>query len=254
MGREATRRDACNQIRKRLTYANVMSTIAAFLALGGAAAFAATNLPANSVGTGQLQKNAVRTGKIAPEAVRAGKLAKNAVTTDRLREGSVATKSIAKLAVNAGRLANLGVTTGKLANEAVGTGKLGSEAVTTGKLGSEAVNNGRLANNAVNNGKLADNAVTSNKIQDGQVLAADLGPINVKTAVATESKTGSIQVAVSCGSGERLISGGGLWSGSNTTDAQLRASFPSGNNWVAQGNNNSGGPLDFTAYALCLQG
>jgi hypothetical protein len=47
-------------MRRHLTYANVMATIAVFLALGGGAAFAATQvLPKNSVGSAQLKKNAV---------------------------------------------------------------------------------------------------------------------------------------------------------------------------------------------------
>lgn len=57
------------QIRKRLTYANVMSSIAVFLVLGGAAAFAAVQLPKNSVGTKQLKKKAVSTVKIKDNAV-----------------------------------------------------------------------------------------------------------------------------------------------------------------------------------------
>lgn len=52
-----------NQIRKRLTYANVMSSIAVFLVLGGAA-FAAVKLPKNSVGTKQLKNNAVNSAKV----------------------------------------------------------------------------------------------------------------------------------------------------------------------------------------------
>ena len=51
-------------IRTRLTYANVVASLALFLALGGAA-FAATQLPRNSVGTGQLKTEAVTAGKIA---------------------------------------------------------------------------------------------------------------------------------------------------------------------------------------------
>jgi hypothetical protein len=51
------------QIRKRLTYANVMSSIAVFLVLGGAA-FAASGLPKNSVGTKQLKNNAVTSAKV----------------------------------------------------------------------------------------------------------------------------------------------------------------------------------------------
>ncbi|HET9678449.1 MAG TPA: hypothetical protein VFP21_13205 [Solirubrobacterales bacterium] len=61
------------QIRKRITYANVMSSIAVFLVLGGAA-FAASQLPKNSVGTKQLKKNAVTTAKIKNGAVTSTKV------------------------------------------------------------------------------------------------------------------------------------------------------------------------------------
>jgi hypothetical protein len=74
-------------VRKRLTYANAMSSIAVFLVLGGGAAFAA--LGKNTVGTRQLKRNAVKVGKIGPEAVKAGKLAKNAIATNRLRDNAV---------------------------------------------------------------------------------------------------------------------------------------------------------------------
>ena len=53
-----------SKIRARLTYANVMSTIAVFVALGGATAFAASKLSPNSVGPRQLQKNAVTGAKV----------------------------------------------------------------------------------------------------------------------------------------------------------------------------------------------
>ncbi len=64
------------QLRKRLTYANVMSSIAVFVVLGGAAV-AASQLPKNSVGKKQLKNNAVTTAKIK----------KNAVTTKKMQEG-----------------------------------------------------------------------------------------------------------------------------------------------------------------------
>ena len=53
-----------DQIRKKLTYANVMSTIAVFLMLGSGAAFAASQLAKNSVGPKQLKKNAVTAAKL----------------------------------------------------------------------------------------------------------------------------------------------------------------------------------------------
>jgi hypothetical protein len=48
---------------KRLTYANVMSSIAVFVALGGGA-YAAATLPKNSVGAQQIKSNAVTSSKV----------------------------------------------------------------------------------------------------------------------------------------------------------------------------------------------
>lgn len=50
-------------MRPRLTYANVMATVAVFIALGGAS-YAAFKLPKNSVGTKQIKKEAVTPSKI----------------------------------------------------------------------------------------------------------------------------------------------------------------------------------------------
>jgi hypothetical protein len=52
------------KLRGRLTYANVMATIAVFIALGGASYAATQKLPKNSVGTKQLKKNAVTGAKV----------------------------------------------------------------------------------------------------------------------------------------------------------------------------------------------
>ena len=56
------------KLTARLTYANVVSTICLFLLLGGGAAFAATQLPKNSVGAKQLRNGAVTQAKIATQA------------------------------------------------------------------------------------------------------------------------------------------------------------------------------------------
>jgi hypothetical protein len=68
------------KVRERLTYANVMSTIAVFIALGGATAFAASRLPKNSVGSRQIKAKAVTTGKLANGAVSGVKVANGSLT------------------------------------------------------------------------------------------------------------------------------------------------------------------------------
>jgi hypothetical protein len=57
-----------SKLRGRLTYANVMATIAVFIALGGAS-YAAIKLPKNSVGTKQIKKNAVKGSKVAKDSL-----------------------------------------------------------------------------------------------------------------------------------------------------------------------------------------
>lgn len=126
----------------KLNYANVIATIALFVALGGAAV--AAGLPKNSVGPKQLKRGAVTaaklkrgavtSGKIAPRAVTAGKLGANAVLPGNLGNGIITTNKLSDGAVIASKIKNGVVTTNKLTNGAVTTAKLGDGAVTLGKL------------------------------------------------------------------------------------------------------------------------
>jgi hypothetical protein len=87
-------------VRKRLTYANVISSLAVFLVLGGGAAYAAKKIGTNqlqgaSVTTAKIKRRAVTTSKLGNEAVRTGKMAKGAVTNGRLADGSVSLEKLA---------------------------------------------------------------------------------------------------------------------------------------------------------------
>jgi len=57
-----------SRIRKQLTYANLMATVAVFIALGGAG-YAASKLPKNSVGSRQIKVGAVTAAKIKQGAI-----------------------------------------------------------------------------------------------------------------------------------------------------------------------------------------
>ena len=65
-------------MRPKLTYANVVATLALFVAIGGASAFAASQLGKNTVGTKQLKNNAVSAAKIKNGAVTQAKISKAA--------------------------------------------------------------------------------------------------------------------------------------------------------------------------------
>jgi hypothetical protein len=82
-----------SKVTSRLTYANVMATIAVFIALGGVAT-AAFTLPKKSVGPKQLKANAVKTGKIADGAVTEPKIADGAVTEPKIANGAVSAAKV----------------------------------------------------------------------------------------------------------------------------------------------------------------
>lgn len=88
----------------KLSYANVVSTLALVLALSGGVAYAASKLPDKSVGEFQLRpgavtaekirKNAVTAPKIKAEAIKQGKIANGSITAAKLTQGSVANSSL----------------------------------------------------------------------------------------------------------------------------------------------------------------
>jgi hypothetical protein len=134
-----------SRIRPRLSYANVVATLALFIVLGGGA-YATID---RKIGTKDLKKNAVTTKKIKKQAVKAGKIGPRAVRTGKVFDGAI--------------------TTPKISDDAVSTDKLGDETVTGSKIASEAVSTGKLAPEAVEHGKIGDGQVSLQKLNSQSV-------------------------------------------------------------------------------------
>lgn len=137
------------------------------------------------------------------------------------------------------------VKTGKIRDGAVITSKLGSEAVTTEKLGAEAVTSAKLGTAAVTAGKLGQAVV-----HRGEITVPD-------------GAGGAL--TVSCGTTERLLSGGARLANAVNEDVQLTTSRPvlgdadpaegeSPNGWRAAGFNPAGGTgaRQLRVFVLCL--
>jgi hypothetical protein len=84
-----------SRFRKRLTFANVTSMIALFVALGGTS-YAAATLPRNSVGKGQIRANAVGKSESAPNSV-----GKSEVSTSSIGRSEIATNGVAAAEIKA---------------------------------------------------------------------------------------------------------------------------------------------------------
>jgi hypothetical protein len=103
------------QISKRLTYANVVSSMALFLVLTGATAFAASKIGSNG-----LKSNSVTTAKIKKNAVTASKIKKNAVTNVKIKNGSVSNAKLGDGSVTSTKVAAGAIGAAQLANGSVG--------------------------------------------------------------------------------------------------------------------------------------
>jgi hypothetical protein len=80
-------------IRKRLSYANVMATLAVFISLGGGA-FAALRLPANSVGTKQLKRSAVTGAKVKDASLTGKDVKPGSLPGEDIKPGTLSAASL----------------------------------------------------------------------------------------------------------------------------------------------------------------
>lgn len=75
------------RLREKLTYANVMATAAAFIALGGTS-YAVTALPRNSVGSKQIRAKAVGPSELKTGSVRSAEIKRRSIRLDDLSLGA----------------------------------------------------------------------------------------------------------------------------------------------------------------------
>jgi hypothetical protein len=81
------------RLRRHLTYANVMATIAVFGVLAGGSAYAVSKID-----TPDIANKAVTAKKLDTESVKTSKLRTGAVTSDKLAGGAVETRNLSKSA------------------------------------------------------------------------------------------------------------------------------------------------------------
>ena len=92
-------------IRKRLSYANVMATLAVFMVLGGGAYAVSKNsvgtkqLKNNSVDTKQLKNKAVTNAKIDKKTIKNSRIKKETLKGNRLKDGSVGSSKLSDVDV-----------------------------------------------------------------------------------------------------------------------------------------------------------
>lgn len=194
------------QLSRHLNFANVISCIALFVALSGAAYAAKTTLGNKSVKTRNLANGSVNTLK----------LRNGAVTPLKIRNGAVTGAKIAPGAVGSTQIADGGIRSVDLGGGVVTEGKLKNGAVTENKLGANAVSTGKIQNGAVTSGKLTGSFL-------GQLVK------NASYVVATSASNEEDKpktITATCPSGKQVMGGGARVAGAEVTTVALTGSTP----------------------------
>jgi hypothetical protein len=111
------------RLKRRLTFANVTSAAALFVALGGTS-YAAISLPADSVGTRE-----IRTGGVGKSEVQTGGVGQSEIRTGAVGKGEIRTGG-----VGASELHTDAVRKAEIRTDAVGGEEIAKDAVTTDEI------------------------------------------------------------------------------------------------------------------------
>jgi trimeric autotransporter adhesin len=168
-------------------------------------------------------------------------VAKNSVRSPQIADGAVRSVDLRDNSVNSLKIAPSSVGSEEIAENAVESPEVAPESLTAGDLGE----------NSVGAGELQADSVGASELQTSSVGSGELGTVTVRTNATTIAKGASGSVSVSCAAGEQVLGGGGQPGHFGT---EMTSSRPSGNGWLYQAVNNTGGEETITAFALCLAG
>jgi hypothetical protein len=149
--------------RPHFTYANIVSTLALFLALSGGAAFAA-----GKIHSGDIAAKAVKSANLAPGAVHTSNLFKRAITSGKLALGAVHGNQIVDGGVGAKQVAD-----GAIGNKQVADKSISAKQVADGAIGAK-----QVADKSISAKQIADGAIGST-----QIGAAAVAPSNLQFPV-----------------------------------------------------------------------
>jgi len=168
-------------------------------------------------------------------------LAKNSVRSPQIVDG----------AVRGVDLRDNAVSSQKIAPDAVGNEEIGENAVESPEVAPDTLTSQDLGAASVASSEVADQSLTADDLGPGSVGADELGTVTVRTSSTTVANGANGGVSVTCAAGEQVLGGGGQPGHFGT---EMTSSRPSGNGWLYQAVNNTGGDETITAFALCLAG
>lgn len=153
---------------------------------------------------------------------------------------------------------------GQIAKGAVTANSLAQGAVHPKALAAGAVGGAAIRPGAVDGAAIAPDSVGSGQLAPGSVYGGALGEVTLHSAAIVDADTdalgewtASAPVTVLCGLGERVLSGGVVFTSVANRQIGIVTSQPfvngGGNGWVGAITTNAGGAAKAEVQALCLK-
>jgi hypothetical protein len=152
------------KFRARLTYSNVMATIAVFVAVSTGSAYAANTVFSTDIVDGE-----VKTPDIGASQVTGGKI----------KTGSVQTSDIAADAVDASKIPAGAVGSDEIATDAVGFDEIATDAVQAQQIANSSIDSGEIVDNSLLAADLAPTSVGSSEVANNSLTTADVAGADV---------------------------------------------------------------------------
>jgi hypothetical protein len=211
-------------MRKHLTPANVLSTVAVIVVVaGGSAAIAA--IP---------DKNSVDSSKVINETLKSEDLKDGkAVESSDVDSGAITAADIGPNAVGSTEIVNGSVTSSEIADGEVSADEIATNGVHSSEVATSAIGSSELKTGSVGSSEVLDGSLTGDEIADGALDAGNLDSSRITTVgsvmgttfeedggVARNANYGFAEDSVSCygdrNSYGQLIAGYGTFDGNNT--------------------------------------
>lgn len=245
-------------MKARLSYANVMASLALFLALTGATALA-FGVPKNSVSSKTIKNGSLLSADLADgEGVTGPDVADGSLSGADFGKGSIGDEAVADGAIDGAKIAD-----GSLAGAQLGPG-----AVTLGSLAPDSVTEANIRNNSLRGADFGANAVTAAAIDEstlGTVAEAELLSGSPPSGIisdqiyelqsekihGTETGNGTFEIVESCNPGDVILSGGPIEA---FAGMRLLESHEAGlSSWAVRVSFGGGSALGWVVRVICAR-
>jgi hypothetical protein len=167
------------RLRRRLTFANVCSSIALVFALGTGGAYAA-----NTIGSDDIIDESIQSVDIKDGQVHTPDLGGGAVTSGKLANGAVANANIAPGAIDSNSVHDESLTSSDLATNSVGSTEVADSSIDSGEIVDNTLGAADLAPTSVGSSELAADAVGSGKVANESLTLSDIAGTAANGAIS----------------------------------------------------------------------